>query len=246
MTGLERNRERLFEKDGKIFVAAFDHPQIFGVMKGLEDPLATISAMLESGIDGFILNPGIFPLLEPKHVAHKKLIMRASLGGTMLSKTFTDHHSVMVSPLNALNQGADAILVMLVLGGEHDRESMVEVARTVDAFHQYSIPVIVEVLAADYARNNDTTIVRDGARIAAEIGADVVKAFYCEQFDTVVAGCPVPIILAGGPKDTDITKIAAIAVSCGARGFAFGRNIFQNEAPLDLIRSLNTVLGRGE
>jgi len=246
MTGLERNRAKLFEHDGSLFVGAFDHPQMYGVMHGLENPIKTIDIMLDTELDGFILNPGIFPLLELRHVAKRKIIMRASLGGTMLSKNFADCHQVMISPQNVIDQGADAILVMLVLGGEHDRDSMIEVARTVDAFHQYSIPVIVEVLAADFTKNNESGFVRDGARIAVEIGADVVKAFYCDDFQAVTAGCPVPVILAGGPKDSDIVKIAKDAVASGVRGFALGRNIFQNEDPAGLIRTLNRVLRKGE
>jgi len=246
MTGLERNRAKLFEHQGSLFVAAFDHPQMYGVMKGLENPVATIDAILDTELDGFILNPGIFPLLGLRHVVKRKIIMRASLGGTMLSKNFADCHHVMVSPQNAIDQGADAILVMLVLGGEHDRDSMIEVARTIDSFHKFAIPVIAEVLAADFTKNNEAGFVRDGVRIAAEIGADAVKAFYCDNFQAVTAGCPVPVILAGGPKDRDIVKVARDAVACGVRGFAFGRNIFQNEDPAGLIRDLNRVLRKGE
>jgi len=244
MTGLSRNIKRLFENKGGLFLAAFDHPQIYGVMKGLENPCSSIAKVVNTELDGFILNPGIFPLVDTKTVYKKKMIMRASLGGTMLSSSFSDAHNVMVTPANAMRQGADAILIMLVLGGDHDRDSMTEVARTIDTFHEYAIPVIVEVLAADSTKNNEIEFVRNGARIAAELGADVVKAFYCDDIASVIEGCPVPVILAGGPKDADILQIADTAVSAGIAGFAFGRNIFQNPDPKVLIHELNLVLRR--
>lgn len=242
MTGLERNRTTLMNNKGKLFLAAFDHPQIYGVMPGLEKPFETIDRTLESPIDGYILNPGIMGAVDPEKIKSKKMVLRASQGGTMMATSFPDCHSVMVSPKQAINLGADAILIMLVLGGDHDRESMLEVARAVDAFHEYSIPVMAEVLAADYTKNNDSDFIRNGARVAAELGADFVKAFYCDDFRAVVEGCPVPVVLAGGPKDTDICKVARTVVDDGAAGFAFGRNIFQNEDPVGLIQKLDGIL----
>jgi len=103
MNGLERNRTTLTREDGTLFLAAFDHPQIYGVMNGLEDPLAAILKIIDTDIDGYILNPGIFPLLDAAVVRSKKLVLRASLGGTMMGTTFSDHHSIMVSPQQALD-----------------------------------------------------------------------------------------------------------------------------------------------
>jgi len=227
MTGLSRNTTRLFSNQGRLFAAALDHPQVFGVMDGLVDPIKTVGSLAVTGLDAFILNPGIFPLLQEKTVGGKKLIMRASIGATSMSASYPDHHSVMVSPRLALTAGADAILIMLILGGSHDKDSMLEVARTVETFHEFAIPVMVEVMAADFSINNDTAFVRNGARIAAELGADIVKAFYCEDFASVTRGCPVPIVLAGGPKDADIVNVARKVVAAGCKGFAFGRNLFQ-------------------
>lgn len=246
MTGLERNRTTLMNNEGRLFLAAFDHPQIYGVMPGLEKPFGTIDRTLDSPIDGYILNPGIMGAVDAEKVKAKKMVLRASLGGTMMSSSFPDFHEVMSSPKQALNLGADAILIMLVLGGDHDKESMIEVARTIEQFHEYSIPVMAEVLAADYSKNNDSTFIRNGARIAAELGADFVKAFYCDDFKAVVDGCPVPVVLAGGPKDKDIRNIARSVVADGAVGFAFGRNVFQSEDPVGLIKDLDRILRGGK
>lgn len=242
MTGLERNIAALLGNKGKLFVAAFDHPQIYGVMPGLEKPGQAVERLIHTPVDGFILNPGMFARVDAALVRNKKMILRASMGGSSLGKSFSDCHDVTASPKQALNLGADAILVMLVLGGDHDKESMAGTALAVDRFHEYSIPVIVEVLAADFEKNNDSRFVRDGARIAAELGADLVKAFHCSDFKAVVEGCPVPVVLAGGPKDADILDVAKSAGRDGVAGFAFGRNIFQNENPAALIAALDAIL----
>lgn len=243
MFGLEKNVKRLFSNGGKLFIAAFDHPQSFGVMEGLNDIGKLVTSLSESELDGFILNPGIFPLLDNNSVYNKKLIMRGTLGGSRFSN-FSDCHNVVISPETVLQNGADAVLLMLVLGGNNDNESMTEISKAAVTFHNYSIPVIIEVLNADFSKINDTDFVRDGSRIAAEIGADVVKAFYCESFFEVIEGCPVPVILAGGPKGGDIVKTAKTVVEAGVKGFAFGRNIFQNPEPAKLIIQLNAVLER--
>ena len=243
MFGLEKNVKRLFVNGGKLFIGAFDHPQSFGAMEGLNDITKLITSLSETELDGFILNPGIFPLLDNNSVYNKELIMRGTLGGSRFSK-FSDCHNVVISPETVLRSGADAVLLMLVLGGNNDNESMTEISRAADTFHDYSIPVIIEVLNANFSKTNDTDFVRDGSRIAAEIGADVVKAFYCENFHEVIEGCPVPVILAGGPKGGDIVQTAGAVVKAGVNGFAFGRNIFQNPEPAKLISLLNNVLER--
>jgi class I fructose-bisphosphate aldolase/fructose-bisphosphate aldolase/2-amino-3,7-dideoxy-D-threo-hept-6-ulosonate synthase len=242
MNGLDRNKSTLMNHDGKLFLAAFDHSQIYGVMPGLVDPIESIKRILATDIDGYILNPGIVSILDPALVAKKKIVLRSSLGGSMLGTGFDDHHSIMVSPKQALALGCDAVLIMLVLGGAHDKQSMTDVAQAIDAFHQYSIPVMVEVLNADFTKNNDSNFIRNGVRIAVEIGADFIKAFYCEDFSSVVEGCPVPIVLAGGPKEVNIIDIAQTVVDAGAVGFAFGRNIFQSPEPDTMVASLSKVL----
>lgn len=242
MTGLERNISTLFDEKGKLFLAAFDHPQIYGAVEGLIKPYEAIEKILKSKIDGYILNPGIMAGVCAKKVRNKKMVLRASVGGTMMGTGFSDLHSIISSPKQAVNLGADAILIMMSLGGDSDKESMTLVAKTIDEFHELSIPVIVEVLAADYTKNNDTEFVRNGVRVAAEMGADIIKAFYCKDYKSVVEACPVPIILAGGPKDQDIKEVAREVVEAGVVGFAFGRNIFQSEDPVTLINDLDKIL----
>ena len=131
--------------------------------------------------------------------------------------------------------------MMMVLGGA-DYRSIQDAAEAIDGFHRLQIPVVVEILADDFTKTQTFDIQANGAREAAELGADVVKAFYTENFEAVVKSCPVPIVLAGGPKGADILDTAADAVRCGVKGFCFGRNLFQSEDAAERIEKLYQIL----
>lgn len=243
MNGLERNTAKLFSHDGKLFAMAMDLPQC-GLVDGLEDPLAVIEARKDSKLDAFLTNVGIARLAE-QQLLHKKLILRTSSGGTNLASAFTNVQKNHVSPETALAMGADAVVMMMVIGGA-DYASIQDAARDIDAYHRLSIPVVVEILADDFMQTQTFDIQANGARIAAELGADVVKAFYTENFEKVVRNCPVPIILAGGPKGANIADVARDAVRCGVKGFCFGRNLFQSEDAAERIETLDAILRGGK
>ena len=242
MTGLERRMAKLFGNEGKLFLAAFDHPQIYGVTEGLEDTANLVKELKDSKVDGFILNPGMFRHIPSEYMDNKLFVVRASVGGTMVGSGFSPVHRHIISGKEAALLDADAALVMFSIGGDKDLESQVELAQVVEDFHNYGIPVIAEVLAVDWTKNNDTDLISCGARIAAEIGADAIKAFYCTGFDKVTSNCPVPVILAGGPKEADICSVVKEVTSKGGKGLAFGRNIFQSPDPKETIELLNEAL----
>lgn len=239
--GLKRNVERLFDDKGHVFLLALDHAQS-GVMPGLENISSLMDKLAFAPLDGFILNIGLAGNLARSPFLRKKLVLRTSFGASSLASSYPQAHLNHVSPETALAVGADAVLMMALVGGE-DYCSLQPLAADIDAFHQYSIPVVVEIIAAEFDRTATFDVQYHGARIAAELGADAVKVFYVNDFEKVIECCPVPVILAGGPKDSDIITVAKHAVDCGARGFAFGRNIFQANDPLEVIGSLREILG---
>jgi len=238
--GIARNTEGLFDDRGHLFLLALDHAQS-GVMPGLEKSGDLMASLAGSALDGFILNVGMAPRMSEASLLRKKLVLRSSFGGSQLASEYAVAHANHVSPETALALGADAVLMMAVIGGT-DYLGLQEVAADIDAYHQLSIPVIVEILAADFTRTSTFDIQYHGARIAAELGADVVKAFFVEGFDKVVSACPAPVILAGGPKDREISSVARQALAEGAKGFAFGRNIFQSEHPEAVVEKLGGLL----
>lgn len=239
MNGLKRNTEKLFSNGGKLFAMAMDLPMC-GLVDGLKDPVSVIRARKDSKLDAFLVNVGVAKTAEDE-LLHKKLLLRTSSGGTNLASEFTSIQKNHVSPEMALAMGADAVVMMMTIGGA-DYAAIQDAAAAIDGYHRLSIPVIVEILADDYGRTQTFDIQANGARVAAELGADVVKAFYTENFEEVVASCPVPIILAGGPKGSDIAEIAADAVRCGVKGFCFGRNLYQSEEAAQRIEILDKIL----
>lgn len=240
MNGLARNTARLFQNGGKLFILALDHAQT-GLLEGLSDVKGILRQRANSALDGFLVN--VEParaMIEPA-LLQKKLLLRSSFGGTRLSSSFSATHRNHVSPETALELGADAV-VMMVVFGEGDAAGVQQAAADIDAYHRYGIPVVAEILAVDFAKTQTFEIQSVGARVAAELGADVIKAFYTERFDEVVKNCPVPLILAGGPKGADIFDTASAAVQDGAAGFAFGRNLFLAQDAEERIAKLDKLL----
>lgn len=240
MNGLKRNTARLFDHGGRLFLMAMDHAQA-GATAGLTDVKALMRESANSALDGFLVNVGQADAMAEDALLHKKLFLRTSFGGTKLGGGFSSAHRNHVSPSTALTLGADAVVMMMVLG-ENDAMGIQQAAADIDAFHQLGIPVVVEILAVDFAQTTSFEVQNNGARVAAELGADVVKAFYTERFDEVIQNCPVPVILAGGPKDQEITVLARAALDCGVKGFAFGRNLFMAADREKRIEALDTIL----
>ena len=236
MYGLKRNTERLFSNNGKLFVMAMDLPQT-GMVKGLEKPRELLRSVENSRADGFIVNVGIADEMASGGLLNKKLILRSSCKGSMQATEFSNVNVNHVSPEMALAYGADAVLMMCTIGGA-DYVALQKMAEDIDAFHKLHIPVIAEVMCDDYMKTVSYDIQLNGARIAAELGADVVKGFYTEKFENVVGCCPVPFIMAGGDVSNSIVDMAKDALACGAKGLAVGRNIFQSEDPAATIAEL--------
>lgn len=233
MYGLKRNTARLFSNHGKLFVMAMDLPQS-GVVQGLEKPRQLVRGLENTKVDGFIMNIGIANEMAEGDLLNKKLVLRSSSGGSMMASEFTNVNTNHVSPETALAYGADAVLMMCIVGGK-DYLALQKMAEDIDAFHRLSIPVIAEVMCDDYEKTGTYNVQLNGARIAAELGADVVKGFFTEKFEHVVGCCPVPFIMAGGEVDRNILDVAREALKCGVKGFAFGRNIFQSQNPAATI-----------
>lgn len=240
MTGLKRHIASLFFNKGKLLVLAMDHAQ-GGIIPGLEKPYDLAMQHAGSLLDGYLINVGIAPIMAEESLLQKKLLLRAGFGGSAMATEYSNVHVNHVSPHTALQMGADAVVIMLTIGGA-DYKSLQDAAQAIDAYHQLHIPVVAEILGSDYSKTTSLEIQMNGARIAAELGADVVKAFYTESFDRVIAGCPAPILLAGGPKGEDILTVAKQAVALGVKGFAFGRNLFQHPHPNELIGQLDVIL----
>jgi putative autoinducer-2 (AI-2) aldolase len=170
------------------------------------------------------------------------IVLRAS-GGPSILKELSDEQ-VAVSMEDAARINACAVAVQVFVGGEHETQSVRNMTRLVDAGQRYGIPVLA-VTAVGKELTRDARYLRLATRICAELGAHFVKTYYCaEDFDTVAASCPVPLVMAGGKKlpELDALTMAYRAVEEGAAGVDMGRNIFQSDQPEAMIRAVAAVV----
>jgi len=170
------------------------------------------------------------------------VVMRSSGGPSTLKELSNEHIAVDID--DALRMNVSAMAVQVFIGGEFETQTVHNMTRLVDMGLRYGIPTMgVTAVGKDLAR--DARYLGLATRICAELGAQIVKTYYCaEGFETVTAGCPVPIVMAGGKKlpELDALTMAYNAVSQGAAGVDMGRNIFQSEAPAAMIQAVGKVV----
>jgi putative autoinducer-2 (AI-2) aldolase len=141
-----------------------------------------------------------------------------------------------------------AMAVQVFIGGEYEKQSIINMTKLVDQGTRYGIPTLA-VTAVGKEMVRDARYFRLATRICAELGAHYVKTYYVEKdFETVTASCPVPIVIAGGKKlpELDALKMAYNAIQQGAAGVDMGRNIFQSEAPVPMIQAVRAVVHQNE
>jgi DhnA family fructose-bisphosphate aldolase class Ia len=243
MDGLELRISRLF-RNKSLLLLAFDHGQYIGVPEGLVAIDPVLEKLQEAPFDGYLLNPGSIRHLQKINTG-KSLILRITHAGTRISNT-SINNTYFLRPEDALRLGADAVISMVVLGHDKDMESIGELAKAVNDYHRLGIPLIAEVLPADSRDFSSPKIVADICRIAAEIGADIIKTVLTPEFETVVAGCPVPVIVAGGKKEDNFIFNVGAAMRSGAKGVAVGRNLYQSEDSASFVTEIAKAMGRRE
>jgi putative autoinducer-2 (AI-2) aldolase len=172
-------------------------------------------------------------------------VVRASGGPSILKELSNEQLAMDVD--DALRLGASAMAVQVYIGGEFETQTVHNMTRLVDEGYKRGMPVLgVTAVGKDLAR--DARYIGLATRICAELGAQVVKTYYCaEGFEKVTAGCPVPIVMAGGKKlpELEALQMAHNAISQGAAGVDMGRNIFQSDAPIAMLRAVRAVVHDG-
>ena len=147
----------------------------------------------------------------------------------------------------AIRLNASGVGMSIFVGGEYETKTISNLGRLVNEAEEYGIPVLA-ITAVGKDMGRDARYIGLACRIAAEIGAHMVKTYYCaEDFEKVVEGCPVPIVIAGGKKipEKDALQMAHNAISKGAAGVDMGRNIFQSENPVSMIKAIRAVVHEG-
>ena len=174
------------------------------------------------------------------------IVIRASGGSSILKELSNEDIAVDIE--DALRLNVCAMAVQVFIGGEYEKQSIINMTRLIDMGTRYGIPTLaVTAVGKDMAR--DARYFRLATRICAELGAHYIKTYYVEEgFDTVVSACPVPIVIAGGKKipELDALTMAYNAIQQGASGVDMGRNIFQSDAPTAMIQAVRAVVHDNE
>lgn len=241
--GVKYRLSRIFDKkSGNTVMLAFDHGYIMGPTSGLERMDLTINPLIKYA-DCIMCTRGSLRSVVPP-MAGKPLALRFSAGTTILTNL---NDECLMNIDEAIRLDACAIAPMVAIGGEFEAVTVKNLTLCADYTARYSIPTLgVTAVGKNLAR--DARYLGLATRICAENGANFVKTYYCEEgFEKVVAGCPVPIVIAGGKKlpEPEALELAYKAIQSGARGVDMGRNIFQAENPAAMIQAVRAVVHKG-
>ena len=243
--GMKNRLSNIFDpKSGRTVMLAFDHGYFQGPTTGLERVDVNI-VPLAPHADTLMLTRGILRTVIPPSY-NRGIVLRASGGPSILRELSNENLAIDIDEAIRLN--ASAMAVQVFVGGEHETRSIHNLTRLVDLGNRYGIPTL-GVTAVGKELTRDAQYLRLATRIVAELGASYVKTYYVEEgFDTVVAACPVPIVIAGGKKlsELDALTMAYRAIQEGAAGVDMGRNIFQSEAPVAMIQAVRKVVHENE
>jgi len=243
--GMKNRLSKIFDpKTGKTVMLAIDHGYFQGPTTGLERVDVTILPLLPYA-DTLMLTRGILRAIIPP-TFDKGIVLRASGGPSILSDLSNEQIAIDIDEAIRLNVAAMAVQVFI--GGKMETQSVHNMTRLVDMGNRYGIPTLgVTAVGKDMAR--DAKYMRLAARIIAELGVTYVKTYYVPKgFDTVAASCPVPIVIAGGKKlpELEALTMAYNAIQEGAAGVDMGRNIFQSESPVAMIKAIRKVVHERE
>jgi putative autoinducer-2 (AI-2) aldolase len=243
--GMKNRLGRIFNpKSGRTVMLAVDHGYFQGPTTGLERIDLNILPLVPYA-DTLMLTRGILRTIVPPSIS-QSIVMRVS-GGTSILKELSNEE-IAVDIEDSIRMNVCAMAVQVFIGGEYERQSIINMTKMVDQGTRYGIPTLaVTAVGKDMAR--DARYFRLATRICAELGAHYVKSYYIEEgFETVTASCPVPIVMAGGKKipEKDALTMAYNAVQQGASGVDMGRNIFQSESPVAMIQAVKAVVHENE
>ena len=252
MIGKKIRLERIIDRNSRrTVIIPMDHGVTVGPIEGLADMRTAISNVVAGGANAILMHKGVVRAGHRGAGKDVGLIIHLS-GGTSISPD-PNAKELVCTVEEAIKLGADAVSVHINLGAGTDKEMLWQLGYISGRCLEWQMPLV----AMMYTRGPkikdeyDVKNVKHAARVGAELGADIVKVVYTgsvESFTEVVKGCPVPVVIAGGPKmdsDEDIFKMVEGALAAGASGLSIGRNAFQHENPTKMIQALSKMVHKG-
>ena len=234
---------RIFGRDGRAVIVAFDHAGFMGPLPGLEQPGTLIDVLGQSGVDAVLTTRGVAARFAAK-LGKLGLILRAD-GGSSVASPVQGSLRPLFSVEDALRLGADAVICMGMIGFPEEPSSLQNLAQFTAQAQAWGLPVVAEMLVKP--KEGESVTPKDigfAMRIGAELGADVIKASYARPLDAyrlALGACYRPVVVLGGEKvkdEAEMLQAIADALEAGASGVAIGRNVWQHANPGGVCRAL--------
>ena len=241
--GMKNRLSRLIKPDGHCQFLPIDHGYFQGPTRCLERPQDTVRDLLAYA-DGLFVTRGVLRAsIDPGIVT--PIILRVSGGTSVVGKDLANE-VITTSVEEMMRLNVAAVGISIFVGSEYEKETLQNLALLVDECEDYGIPVMAVTAVGKELDKRTARYLALSCRIAAELGAKIVKTYYCdEDFDKVTYGCPVPVVIAGGPKcetELEVFDFVYDGMQKGAIGVNLGRNVWQAPHPVATMRGLNAVI----
>ena len=241
--GMKNRLSRIIKPDtNRTVMLALDHGYFLGPTKKLEDARSTIEPLLPYA-DALMLTRGILRTsVDPGEDV--PIVLRVSGGSSIVGKDLSNE-GITTCMEEAVRLNVSAVALSIFVGTDYEHQTLCNLATLVDQALPYGIPVLAVTAVGKELGKRDVRFLSLSCRIAAELGASYVKTYYCDEFEKIVESCPIPIVIAGGPKletELDALEMAHNAVEKGAAGVDMGRNIWQSPHPVAMIKAIRAVV----
>ena len=227
-------------QNNRALMLAVDHGYFLGPTEKLENTQKVIAPLLKY-CDSLMLTRGV-QRTSVTPTTNTPMVLRVSGGSSIIGEDLSQE-DITVSIEDAIRLNASALAMSIFVGSKYEYQTIVNLGKLVGEAEKYGLPVLA-VTAVGKELGKDARYLSLACRVAAEQGAHIVKTYYCKDFEKVVQSCPVPIIVAGGKKipERDALQLTYNAIKGGAVGVDMGRNIWQSEYPVAMIRAVRSIV----
>ena len=241
--GMKNRLSKLIQPDGHCFFLPIDHGYFQGPTNCLEEPGETIKPLLPYCDALFVTRGVLRSCVDP--IKSKPIILRVS-GGTSMTGKDLANEGITTSIEEIIRLNVAAVGISIFVGSDYERQTLLNLANLVNQCENYGIPVMAVTAVGRETEKREARYLGLACRIAAELGAKVVKTYWCEKdFDKVVKGCPVPVVMAGGPKcktELEVLEFVYDGMQNGAIGINLGRNVWQGKHPVAIAKALRAII----
>ncbi len=240
--GKANRLSQIIKSDGHCFFLPIDHGYFLGPTRGLEKPYETIKD-IQQYCDALFATRGVIRNTIPPDNS-LPIVLRISGGTSILCKDLSNEE-ITTSIEEIIRINASAVGISVFIGSDYEKQTILNLAKTINECEKYGIPVMAITAVGKELEKRDSRYLSLACRICAEMGATVVKTYWCEDFEKVVDTCPVPVMIAGGPKcetEKEVFEFVYDGMQRGAIGINLGRNVWQTPHPVASAKALRAII----